>query len=121
FRSIGTLVLVASLSSSLIQPIFGHLSDRSARPWLLPFGVFAATSGIAAIGLASIYQHILRPVCVSGVGIASFHPEAYKTAYLATGEKKATGISLFSVGGNIGYGLGPLVVAFCLTAFGQRG
>ena len=121
YTMIGTLVLVASLSSSLIQPIFGHLSDRSARPWLLPFGVFAATAGMAAIGLASSYQLILLLVCVSGIGVASYHPEAYKTAYLATGEKKATGISLFSVGGNVGYGLGPLAVAFCLTMFGQPG
>jgi FSR family fosmidomycin resistance protein-like MFS transporter len=121
YTMIGTLVLVASLSSSLIQPVFGHLSDRSARPWLLPFGVFAATAGMAAIGLASSYQLILLLVCVSGIGIASYHPEAYKTAYLATGEKKATGISLFSVGGNIGYGLGPLAVALCLTLFGQQG
>jgi MFS transporter, FSR family, fosmidomycin resistance protein len=121
YTMIGTLVLVASLSSSLIQPIFGHLSDRSARPWLLPFGVLAATAGMAAIGLASSYHLILLLVCVSGIGIASYHPEAYKTAYLATGEKKATGISLFSVGGNVGYGLGPLAVAFCLTMFGQHG
>jgi MFS transporter, FSR family, fosmidomycin resistance protein len=121
YTMIGTLVLVASLSSSLIQPIFGYLSDRSARPWLLPFGVFAATAGMAAIGLASSYSLILLLVCVSGIGIASYHPEAYKTAYLATGEKKATGISFFSVGGNIGYGLGPLAVALCLTLFGQHG
>lgn len=121
YTMIGTLVLVASLSSSLIQPLFGYLSDRSARPWLLPFGVFAATAGMAAIGLASSYAFILLLVCVSGIGIASYHPEAYKTAYLATGEKKATGISLFSVGGNIGYGLGPLAVALCLTLFGQLG
>jgi FSR family fosmidomycin resistance protein-like MFS transporter len=121
YTMIGTLVLVASLSSSLIQPLFGHLSDRSARPWLLPFGVLAATAGIAAIGLASSYQLILLFVCVSGIGVASYHPEAYKTAYLATGEKKATGISLFSVGGNVGYGVGPLAVAFCLTMFGQSG
>ncbi|HXG20682.1 MAG TPA: MFS transporter [Methylomirabilota bacterium] len=116
-----TLVLVANLSSSLIQPIFGHLSDRSARAWLLPFGVMAATCGMATLGLAPNFAGLLLLIFISGIGIASYHPEAYKTAYLATGEKKATGISLFSVGGNIGYGLGPLAVAFCLTMFGQRG
>jgi FSR family fosmidomycin resistance protein-like MFS transporter len=116
-----TLVMVANLSSSLIQPIFGHLSDRSARAWLLPFGVMAATCGMATLGLAPNFAGLLLLIFISGIGIASYHPEAYKTAYLATGEKKATGISLFSVGGNIGYGLGPLAVAFCLTMFGQRG
>lgn len=117
----GTLVLVATISSSLVQPVFGHLSDRSARTWLLPFGVIAATCGMATIGLAPNFIGLLLLIFISGIGIASFHPEAYKTAYLATGEKKATGISLFSVGGNIGYGLGPLAVAFCLTMFGQKG
>src|SRR5215475_9509742 len=121
YTMIGTLVLVANLSSSLIQPVFGHLSDRSARAWLLPFGVMAATCGMASTGLAPSYPVLLLLVFISGLGIASYHPEAYKTAYLATGEKKATGISLFSVGGNVGYGLGPLVVVFCLTMFGQRG
>ncbi len=121
YTMIGTLVLVANLSSSLIQPVFGYLSDRSARAWLLPFGVVAATCGMATIGLAPSYAVLLLLMFVSGIGIASYHPEAYKSAYLATGEKKATGISLFSVGGNIGYGLGPLVVAFCLAGFGQRG
>ncbi len=116
-----TLVLVANLSSSLIQPVFGHLSDRSARAWLLPVGVMAATCGMATIGLAPNFPGLLLLIFISGLGIASYHPEAYKTAYLATGEKKATGISLFSVGGNIGYGLGPLAVVFCLTMFGQRG
>ncbi len=115
------LVLVANLSSSLIQPVFGYLSDRSARAWLLPVGVIAATCGMATIGLAPNFTGLLVLVFISGIGIASYHPEAYKTAYLATGDKKATGISLFSVGGNIGYGLGPLVVAFCLTMFGQPG
>jgi FSR family fosmidomycin resistance protein-like MFS transporter len=121
YTMIGTLVLVTNLSSSLIQPVFGYLSDRSARTWLLPFGVMAATCGMATIGLAPSYTVLLFLVFISGIGIASYHPEAYKTAYLATGEKKATGISLFSVGGNIGYGLGPLVVAFCLTVLGLRG
>ncbi|MBI3756446.1 MAG: MFS transporter [Deltaproteobacteria bacterium] len=116
-----TLILVANMSSSLIQPVFGHLSDRSARTWLLPFGVITATCGIATVGLAPNFAGILLLIFISGLGIASYHPEAYKTAYLATGDKKATGISLFSVGGNIGYGLGPLVVVFCLTMFGQRG
>jgi FSR family fosmidomycin resistance protein-like MFS transporter len=121
YTMLSSLVLVANMSASFIQPVFGHWSDRSARAWLLPFGVIAATCGMATIGLASSYFGLLVLVFLSGIGIAAFHPEAYKTAYLATGEKKATGISLFSVGGNLGYGLGPLAVAFCLTMFGQSG
>lgn len=94
------LILVANVSSSLVQPVFGYLSDRSAKAWLLPCGVIAATCGMASVGLAGSYPALLALVLISGIGIASYHPEAYKTAYLSTGAKKATGISLFSVGGN---------------------
>ena len=121
YTMIGALVLVANMTSSIIQPLFGYLSDRSAQAWLLPFGVVAATCGMASVGLVTSYPALLAVVFISGIGIASYHPEAYKTAYLSTGEKKATGISLFSVGGNLGLGLGPLAVAFCLAAFGQSG
>src|SRR5215467_12636929 len=100
YTMLGMLVLVANLTSSLIQPVFGHISDRSTQAWLLPFGIIAATCGMATIGVAPNYAAVLLLVCISGIGIAGFHPEAYKTAYLATGAKKATGISLFSVGGN---------------------
>ncbi|MGH7964707.1 MAG: MFS transporter, partial [Candidatus Binatia bacterium] len=82
----GALILVMNLSSSLIQPIFGHLSDRSAQGWLLPMGVIAATCGMAGIGLAPNYTAVLLCVFMSGLGIASYHPEGYKSAYLATGE-----------------------------------
>ena len=115
------LVLVANVSSSLVQPVFGYLSDRSTKAWLLPFGVIVATCGMASVGLVHSYPMLLLLVMVSGIGIASYHPEAYKTAYLATGEKKATGISLFSVGGNIGLGLGPLAVVLCLATWGPHG
>ena len=76
---------------------------------------------MASIGLVHTYPMLLLLVMISGIGIASYHPEAYKTAYLATGENKATGISLFSVGGNIGLGLGPLAVVLCLATWGPRG
>ena len=95
YTMIGTLVLVASLSSSLIQPIFGYLSDRSARPWLLPFGVFAATAGMAAIGLASSYYLILLLVCVSGIGVASYHPGAYKLPTSRRGRRRRPAFRFF--------------------------
>ena len=35
------LVLAATISSSVIQPLFGHLSDRRSLPWLMPLGTGA--------------------------------------------------------------------------------
>jgi FSR family fosmidomycin resistance protein-like MFS transporter len=48
-------------------------------------------------------------VTLSGLGVASYHPEGYKTAHFFTGSRLATGMSIFSVGGNIGFALGPVI------------
>jgi FSR family fosmidomycin resistance protein-like MFS transporter len=58
---------------------------------------------------------------ISGVGIASFHPEGFKTAYFFTGDKKATGLSLFAVGGNLGIALGPISALALVSYFGPKG
>ena len=49
-------------------------------------------------------------VFLSGIGIAAFHPEGAKFAVFASGRKRASGMSLFNIGGNTGYALGPIVV-----------
>src|SRR5262245_35261169 len=67
YTMLGTLVLVANLTSSLIQPVFGHISDRSTHAWLLPFGIIAATCGMATIGVAPNYTAVLLLVCISGI------------------------------------------------------
>ena len=43
------------------------------------------------------------------MGIALYHPEGLKTARFFTGERMATGMSVFSVGGNVGLALGPIM------------
>jgi FSR family fosmidomycin resistance protein-like MFS transporter len=60
-------------------------------------------------------------VVISGIGIASFHPEGFKTAYYFTGDKKATGMSIFAVGGNFGIAVGPILALTLVTSFGIKG
>ena len=64
------------------------------------------------------YELVLLLVIVSGLGIASYHPEGFKTARFFTGDKMATGLAVFTVGGNIGLALGPITALFIITHFG---
>lgn len=104
------LMLAVLLSSSLLQPLFGLWSDRRGALWLLPAGLVLAGLGIGFAGLAPSYGLLLALVFVSGVGIAAFHPEGAKFAIFASGRKRASGMSLFNIGGNTGYALGPIIV-----------
>jgi FSR family fosmidomycin resistance protein-like MFS transporter len=60
-------------------------------------------------------------VLVSGIGVAAFHPEGSRFANYVSGARRASGMSLFSVGGNVGFALGPALLTPALLAFGLRG
>jgi FSR family fosmidomycin resistance protein-like MFS transporter len=68
--------------------------------------------------VAESYGFVLLLVILSGLGIASYHPEGYKTAHFFTGEKRVTGMAVFSVGGNLGLALGPVLAIYIITFFG---
>jgi FSR family fosmidomycin resistance protein-like MFS transporter len=91
YTATGVIVLMSNVTSSLIQPLFGFLADKTARRWLLPLSVVLSAIGIGLTGVASSYLAVLLLVMVSGFGVAAWHPEGYRTATQVAGEKKATG------------------------------
>jgi MFS transporter, FSR family, fosmidomycin resistance protein len=121
YTLVGVLVLASQASSSLIQPLFGLWSDRRGAMWLLPAGVVVAGVGIALAADAPRYWLVVVLVLVSGFGVAAFHPEGSKFAGYVSGRKRASGMAWFSIGGNIGYALGPVVAAaFCSPCHALR-
>lgn len=118
---VGLAVLAFNLSSSVIQPAFGVLSDRVRAAWLVPLGCLLAGLGMALTGMSYNYKFLLMAALLSGLGVAAYHPEGSKFARLFSGWRKATGMSLFSVGGNVGFALGPLLASLFYELVGLRG
>ena len=114
------LLLAASAASSIVQPLFGLVSDRLRAAWMMPFGAALGGIGIALAGWAGSYPATLLALLVAGLGVAAFHPEAARFAGYAA-EGRAAGMSTFSVGGNIGFALGPILTVPLALAFGLRG
>jgi MFS family permease len=85
------LILASSVSSSVIQPLFGIWSDRRGALWLLPAGVALSGVGVALAADAPRYWLVCVLVVVSGIGIAAFHPEGSKFAAYASGHRKRAG------------------------------
>jgi FSR family fosmidomycin resistance protein-like MFS transporter len=115
------LVLAATISSSLVQPAFGLWSDARGALWLLPAGVALAGVGMALAAVAPSYFLVVLAVLVSGLGVAAYHPEGSKFASYVSGERRASGMAFFSVGGNVGFALGPVVASGIVLALGLRG
>lgn len=115
FFQVGIIALAFTFSSALIQPILGVLSDRYSMPWLMPLGIFLSGLGMALTGVVNSYWLLLLVILISGVGVAGYHPEGSKMTHLLSEDGK-TGISMaiFSVGGNVGFALGPMFAVFLL-------
>ena len=121
YTATGVIVLMANITSSLIQPLFGYFADKTARRWLLPLSILLSSLGLGLTGLAPSYAVVLVLVMITGFGVAAYHPEGYRTATAVAGDRKATGLSIFATGGNIGIAVGPPLVTALLTGFGMRG
>src|SRR5579884_1925447 len=121
YTAAASVILAANSVSSVIQPLFGHFADRLRTPWLMPAGLLMAGSGLTLASLFSPYWLMALCLGISGVGIAAFHPEAARLVNELTSRQKATSMSIFALGGNIGFALGPLVMTVLLLFFGLRG
>ncbi len=121
YASASALILAATISSSVIQPLFGHVSDKRSLPWLMPIGPVLGGLGVALVGIAPSYALTFAAVLLSGIGVAAFHPEGSRFANYVSGARRTSGMSLFSVGGNLGFALGPVLVTPAVIAFGLSG
>lgn len=121
YSEVAFLILASNLASAVIQPLFGWLGDRAARPWIMAAGVFLAGAGMTGVGLMHEYPLIVVSALVSGVGVAMLHPEGGRLANLIGGASKNKSMSLFSLGGQLGFCLGPVVTVAAISAFGMAG
>ncbi|MFF4955312.1 MFS transporter [Streptomyces chattanoogensis] len=111
------IVLAASLLSSVVQPLFGALTDRWPMPWLLPVSTLLGGAGVALAGVSGSYALTLLVVAVTGIGVAAYHPEAARVARLA-GRGSHTAMGWFSLGGNLGFAAAPLMVSAVIATGG---
>ena len=115
---VGLAMLAWAFSSSILQPLFGLWSDRRGAVWLLPVGLAVGGIGIGLTAVAPSYWVCLLLITLSGLGTAAFHPEGSKFASYVSGRRRASGMSFFSIGGNLGYALGPIAATFLVVHFG---
>lgn len=119
YTQIGLLVLIQNVTSSIIQPIFGAITDKISLPWLLPVSVFLSGLGMALTGFMPTYGTLIMAVVIGGLGVAGFHPQASKSAHFVSPEAiRGRSMGVFSVGGNLGMALGAGFMMLLMTSSG---
>lgn len=109
-----------SIVSSLLQPVFGYLADKKGMRVSVGISILLSGIGVAALGiLQDKFMMMLVCVAISGVGHASFHPGALcKVSAIASSGDRGRLTSLFVVGGNLGFALGPILAGIVLASGG---
>lgn len=118
---VGLAITAFNITSSVIQPAFGVYTDRHRLTWMMPAGCVLAGLGMALTGASPNFYSLLLAIFLSGIGVAAFHPEGSKLARLSSGPRKVTGMAIFSVGGNIGVALGPVLAALFYSLAQMKG
>ena len=111
------IMLTFSLVSSIIQPVLGIIGDKWRMRWLIPVSVMLSGVGIAAIGLVDSYWMVAALASAAGIGVAAFHPASASRAREVSGGDHVL-MSWYSLGGNFGFALGPVIVAITVGIFG---
>lgn len=121
YSSVAGLMFASCFLSSVVQPAFGWLADRKSRSWYMSLGVLLSGVTMGMAGLFSDYWTIFAVITLSGIGSAIFHPEAARMVNKVSGNKRGTALSIFSVGGNSGFAIGPMIAVASITALGMSG
>jgi FSR family fosmidomycin resistance protein-like MFS transporter len=118
----GFLIPVMMISSSLMQPVYGIISDRYFKRAFAVAGPLIAAVFMSSIGLANSLPMLLALTIAGGIGIGAFHPQSAALAHRAATDynpaRQGTVMSIFSSAGTVGYALGPLIISTCVAWFG---
>ena len=117
----GVLGFVWYFTSSIVQPAFGYYSDRRGRWWFLPAAVLLTACSVSMAGLSTGLLSLAAVIVLGGLGSAIMHPEAGKYSAMLSGERKAGGIAIFQIGGQLGFALGPVAISLVIARFGTHG
>lgn len=121
YTQIGWIAFTLNMTSSILQPVVGLLSDRRPSPSFLPLGMGASLLGMIGLAFAPNFFFVLLSVLFIGLGSAVFHPEGSRVVYLAARARRGFAQSIYQLGGNTGNALAPLFTALIFVPFGQKG
>ncbi len=121
FAQLGMTLMLMSGITALLQTPVGFLVDKHGARRFLVGGTLIMSLAIAAMGLATEFWQILVLAAISGVGNSVIHPADY--AILSGSipkERMGRSFALHTFSGNMGFALGPPVIAALMAVLGWR-
>lgn len=121
YAQIGSLALAAGIFGALVQPVFGYLSDRWDPRLIVALSIGWSGVLMGLVGFISHYWLLALVVGLGALGSAAFHPAGASLAAVGVTGRRGVALSIFSVGGNLGSAVSPILVGVGLVWFGLPG
>jgi FSR family fosmidomycin resistance protein-like MFS transporter len=119
FAQVGLITLAFQVTSSLLQPLLGYVTDHKPWPYAMVAGMASTLAGLIGLAFAGNYAMVLASAALVGLGSAVFHPEATRMARHAAAGQQGFAQGIFQIGGHAGYAVGPLLAAMIVVPRGQ--
>src|ERR1700738_845743 len=107
FTQVGLITLAFQVTSSLLQPVLGFVTDHKPWPYAMVAGMAATLSGLVGLASAGNYAMVLVSAAMVGLGSAVFHPEATRMARHAAAGQQGFAQGIFQIGGRAGEAPAP--------------
>jgi FSR family fosmidomycin resistance protein-like MFS transporter len=117
---IGLITGVSTLMAFLIQPVFGLLADRYPPKRILLIGSFIGAVCIPQVGVVPAFWYVLVLIGMGSISSAIYHPTAAGMVSVYGGRHAGLSMSLFGLGGTLGFTAGPIFLATFVTIFGSQ-
>ena len=117
---VGLILSISSFSSSILQPLFGYISDILARRFFIFAGMLLSAGLISLIGYSNNVFVLGLLVFFGSMGVGLFHPQATALAAHFSGKEINNLMGVFIASGTIGFALGPFLSSFLVSNFGLK-
>src|SRR5512138_1337602 len=106
---------------NLLQPLIGYIADRRNLKTLVVLAPAISGILITLVGVAPSFGVAAFLLMLAGFSTAGFHSIAPAMVSAHSGNKVGRGMGFFMVGGELGFGIGPLVVVAFIAVFSLNG
>ena len=102
---------------AVLNPVFGFLADRGSGRYFVILAPAITGTLMSLIGFAPSYWALALLLFCVGVSTAAFHAPAPAIVARAAGRRLGLGMSLFMVGGESAYTVGPLLAVWVVSTW----
>ena len=121
YTQFGVVLLITTISSGLLPPVFGFLADRHGiQKQVVMMGFLMFALGLVGFSIAASFLTLIVASLIYGLGQTTYHPQATSLITSIFSENKGRAMGVHGIGGSVGNFLAPITVAFLITLVDWR-